>query len=125
MTLNSGANYLKDLPPDATLHFASTRIIKDSVGIQVHLPLFYHHSGPVSDVDMIMHYPATTLKLFHAKLLNGKRFDSPTESWDGRAALHFDADDLARSSDSLLGYINFTWTPLESNCSYVDFDSLY
>jgi photosystem II stability/assembly factor-like uncharacterized protein len=124
MTLNSGANYLKEFSPDATLSFQSKRVINDSSNITIHLPIYFHHSGPVSDVDMIMHYPYGSLKLLDTKLYNGKSFDVASQSWNGRVSLHFNGIDLASIPDSLLGYANFHWTPFESDCRFIDFDSI-
>ena len=72
----------------------SARIIKDSLNITVHLPIYYHHTGAMANIDMIMHYPTLSLKLLSTTLYNGKSFDVAGSAWEGRAKLYFAAVDL-------------------------------
>ena len=104
--------------------YFSTRIINDSLNITIHLPIYFHHSGTMKDVDMIMHYPIGTLKYLNGVTYNGKSTDISGSQWSGRAALHFTAVDLNAAPDSLLGYANFLWTPFEFACDEVLFDSI-
>jgi len=108
----------------SSTRFSSTRIINDSFNVMIHLPIYFHHSGTMSDVDMILHYPTTSLQLTSTTLYNGKSFDVNGSQWPGRAALHFAAADLNAAPDSLLGYANFRWTPFEYACDDIIFDSI-
>ncbi|MDP4220327.1 MAG: T9SS type A sorting domain-containing protein, partial [Bacteroidota bacterium] len=127
-TLNSGGDSVKSsdiIPPaSADIRFTSSRIINSSFNITIHLPIFLHHSGTMNDVDMIMHYPTQSLKLTGTSLYNGKTFDVSGSEWPGRTALHLAAADLNAAPDSLLGYVNFLWTPLEFDCDEIAFDSI-
>jgi photosystem II stability/assembly factor-like uncharacterized protein len=123
-TFNCGAHYLQNFGPDAWINFYSQRIINDSSNITIHLPIYFHHSGPVSDVDMTMHYPSAVLKVLDTKLYNGKRFDVAVSEPDNRAVLHFNAADLNTAPDSLLGYVDFLRLPHEADCNYINFDSI-
>jgi hypothetical protein len=106
-------------------HFWSARIINDSLNITIHLPIYFHRSTTVSDVDMIMHYPSPgSLKYLNGVTYNGKSIDVAGSQWAGRAALHFAAADLNTAPDSLIGYANFLWTPYEYACDEIVFDSI-
>ena len=108
----------------ATFRFASARIINDSSNITIYLPIVFTHSGSVSDINMLMHYPTTSLKYLGGKLINGKSFDVAGSQTAGRAALHFAANDLNSAPDSILGFADFLWTPKENECDEILFDSL-
>jgi photosystem II stability/assembly factor-like uncharacterized protein len=114
----------RDSSVNTSFHFSSSRIINDSLNIVIHLPIFLSHSGTMEDVDMIMHYPTQSLKLISTNLYNGKSFDVPGSEWAGRSQLHFSAADLNTAPDTLLGYVNFLWTPYEYACDNILFDSL-
>ena len=107
-----------------SVSFRSARIINDSLNITIHLPIYFHHSGAMNDVDMVMHYPTRSLKYLNGVSYNGKSIDGAGSRWAGRAALHFAAADLNAAPDSLIGYANFQWTPYEFDCDYIGFDSI-
>jgi hypothetical protein len=105
--------------------FSFARIIQDSLNVTIHLPIFFHHSGTMADVDMIMHYPSTgSLKYLNGVSYDGKSIDVAGNEWAGRAAFHFTAADLNGVPDSLIGYANFLWTPYEYACDNILFDSI-
>jgi photosystem II stability/assembly factor-like uncharacterized protein len=122
-TFNSGGDSLS-FSSNTTYHFSSTKIINDSSGVIVHLPIYLHHSGSISTVDMTMHYPSSPLQYLGGALVNGKSIDVPNSQWPGRAQLHFDGSDLNALTDSLVGYVNFKWSPLEFDCTFINFDSI-
>jgi hypothetical protein len=123
-TRNAGAHYFQKNIRDTLREFSSARIINDSFNVAIHLPIYFQPNGTFGSADMIMHYPTTSLKLLDTKLYNGKSFVVAGQSWNGRTALHFDQTDLRGEADSLLGYIDFLWTPRESDCATIDFDSV-
>ena len=123
-TFNSGGDPLQVISPNPPLRFSSARIINDSFNIELHLPLYFHKAPTQWDADMIMHYRTFSLKFLGATLYNGKSFDVAGSDWPGRTALHFNASDLSGAPDSLLGYIDFLWTPLELDCNEIIFDSI-
>jgi len=123
-TYNSGGDPLSTGSSSVSAAFSSARIINDSFNITVHLPIYFHHTGTMSDVDMIMHYPTASLQYLNGTVYNGKSIDVAGSQWPGRAALHFAAADLNAAPDSLLGYANFRWTPFEYSCEEILFDSV-
>jgi len=103
----------------------SSRIINDSLNTTIHLPIYLHHSGTMGDVDMIMHYPSNgSLKYQNGITYNYKSIDVVGSQWAGRAELHFAGADLNSTPDSLIGFVNFVWSPYEFDCDYIDFDSI-
>jgi photosystem II stability/assembly factor-like uncharacterized protein len=122
-TFNSGGDPVP-FSSNTTYQFSSTKIITDSSGVIVHLPIYFHHSGSLSNVDMIMHYPGSPLQYLGGALVNGKSIDVPNSQWLSRAQLHFDGSDLNALTDSLVGYVNFKWSPLETDCANIIFDSI-
>jgi photosystem II stability/assembly factor-like uncharacterized protein len=123
-TVNCGAHYFPPKKQDTLSDFSSARIIKDSNNITVHLPIYFHSLGAYGNVSMVMHYPPSSLKFLDAKLYNEKKFFVQQESWNGRTLLKISSDDLRADPNGLLGTIDFLWTPLESDCAPVDFDSI-
>jgi photosystem II stability/assembly factor-like uncharacterized protein len=125
-TFNSGGDSLSTSSPggSGTVTFTSSTIINDSIGVIVHLPIYLHRTGTISDVDMVVHYPAGPLQYLGGALVGGKSIDISGGSWAGRAELHFDASDLNALKDSLVGYVSFKWTPLEFDCATINFDSI-
>jgi photosystem II stability/assembly factor-like uncharacterized protein len=122
-TFNSGGDSLL-FSSNSTYHFSSSKIINDSNGVIVHLPIYLHHGAAMSTVDMTMHYPSSPLQYLGGALVNGKSIDVPNSQWPGRAQLHFDGSDLNALTDSLVGYVNFKWSPLEFDCTFINFDSI-
>ncbi|MEP7235353.1 MAG: hypothetical protein ABI778_08665, partial [Ignavibacteriota bacterium] len=123
-TFNSGGHSVLNVSPNPPLEFSSSRIINDSTNILLHLPIYFHRTSSDWGADMIMHYRPFSLKLENTTLYNGKSFDVQASSTPGRALLHFTPSDLQAAPDSLLGYINFLWTPFELDCNEVIFDSI-
>ncbi|MEP7234189.1 MAG: T9SS type A sorting domain-containing protein [Ignavibacteriota bacterium] len=124
-TTNGGDGTLTTSSPYTnSIHFASSRIINDSFDVTVHLPIYFDHTGTMSNVDMIMHYPDQALKYLNGVTFNGKSIDPVGGQWSGRAALHFDAADLNAAPDSLLGFANFLWSPFEYECDNITFDTI-
>jgi photosystem II stability/assembly factor-like uncharacterized protein len=110
---------------NSPFQFSSARIINDSLNIIIHLPIYLHRFGTSNNIDMIMHYPSTgSLKYLNGVTYNDKSIDITGSQWNGRAALHFDAADLNAAPDSLLGYVNFIWSPFEYDCAHIVFDSI-
>jgi len=109
----------------SSILFSSARIINDSLNITIHLPIYFHHSGTMNDVDMIMDYPTDgSLKYLNGISYTGNSIDIAASQWTGRVALHFAAADLNAAPDSLIGYANFLWTPYEYDCDEITFDSI-
>lgn len=124
-TKNSGGDSVGVIvTSDETTSFSSAKLVKDSLNIIVHLPIYFHGSSISSDVSLLMHYPTQSLTFQGARLLNGNRFDVRSLSWSGRAFLKLKAGDLIAMSDSLVGYADFLWTPFEGGCAQIDFDSI-
>ncbi len=107
-----------------TFNFSSSKIINDSTAVTVHLPIYFHHTGKMSNIDMVMHYPAGPLQYLGATLVNGKSIEVSGSVWPGRAQFHFEAGDLNVLADSVVGYVNFKWSPLEFDCATINFDSI-
>lgn len=110
--------------PDVSFSISSKRIIKDSLGVTVYLPIFLKSSRAMPSLDMIVHYPTLPLEFIKAIIPSGKRVDVQGAEWPGRAKLHFEAADLAARKDSLIGYCVFKWSPYEYDCAHILFDSM-
>ena len=127
-TTNSGGDSLagsgSSPQPKTTFHFTSAKIINDSIGAIVKLPIYLHHSGAMSTVDMVLHYPDGPLKYLGSFLAGGNSIDVPFSRWSGRAGLSINGTDLNALTDSLVGYSVFTWSPLEYDCAFIHYDSI-
>ena len=123
-TFNSGGDSIAISTTPTQFSFSSGKIITDSIGSIVRLPIYLHHNTPVPSVDMIVHYPAGPLQYLGSLLYYGKSIDVSGSRWNGRAKLHIDADDLNGLTDSLVGYAVFKWFPLEFDCATIHFDSI-
>jgi photosystem II stability/assembly factor-like uncharacterized protein len=123
-TYNSGGDPLNAPGAPGVYKFSAGKIINDTSGVTVYLPIYYHHTGTISSVDLTMHYPAGPLQYLGSLLTYGKSIDVPGTRWPGRARLHFEADDLSAATDSLIAYAVFKWFPLEFDCANIYFDSL-
>ncbi|MEI8134178.1 MAG: hypothetical protein WCH46_03745 [bacterium] len=125
MTMNSGGHLVKPIPPQqVSLRLHSIARVSDSIGSIIRLPLYAIAKGEQSGVDFIVHYPSHLLNLLDVKTPSGKRLDDETTSWQGRARVHVDASQMPVAPDSLIGYLDFVWTPLELSCAQVTFDSV-
>jgi hypothetical protein len=71
-----------------------------------------------------MHYPTQALTFESAVMYNGKRFDVAIDQWPGHVNLQFNQSDLVAMKDSLVGFVNFNWKPVELECDKVIFDSI-
>ncbi len=110
--------------PTIQFTISSKRIINDSIGIIIYLPIFLKGNGVVPSFDMVMHYPPSPMTYLQSVTFNGKIVDIPGEKWVGRTKLHFDAADLAARVDSLIGFCEFKWYPYEYDCAQIPFDSI-
>ena len=125
-TLNSGGAPIDSHSIGLTipLSISSERIINDTPGVTVNLPIYLKSNQMIPSFNMIVHYPANPLKYLRTVLPSGGIVDISGEQWDGRAKIHFDAKDLAPRKDSLIGYCVFKWLPSEYVCANISFDSL-
>lgn len=103
---------------------SSKKIINNTFGATINLPIFLKKNGTMPSLEMVMHYPISFLSYQRSTTPSGKKIDIPGQQWAGRTKLHFDAADLTAVSDSLIGFCNFTWNPIENECSDIIFDSL-
>lgn len=103
---------------------SSKRIINDTVGATIYLPIYLKSSSKISSLDLAMHYPTPMLTYQRSILPSGKNLDIPGEQWSGRTKLHWDGNDIAALADSLAGYCIFTWNPREVECATIVFDSM-
>jgi photosystem II stability/assembly factor-like uncharacterized protein len=110
--------------PDFAFSISSARVINDSLGISVYLPIFLKCSTAMPSFDMVIDYPTYSLTYLRGISYSGKSIDISGQQWPGRAKVHFDAADLAGRKDSLIGYAVFHWYPFEYACSYITFDSM-
>jgi len=104
---------------------SSKKIVNDTSGATIYLPIYIKKSGTMPSLEMVMHYPTQYLTYKRSELLSGKSLDMPNQQWPGRAKLHFDAANIAAMKDSLAGYAVFEWYPLEITCCDIIFDSLF
>ncbi len=124
-TTNSGGSpIVSSMGGSLSFTLSSARIIKDSLGVNVYLPIYLKASSAMPSLDMIVHYPTLPLEYIKSILPSGKSVDVAGGAWPGRAKLHFDAADLAARKDSLIGYCVFKWSPYEYDCSHILFDSM-
>ncbi|MBS1903185.1 MAG: hypothetical protein JSS75_05725 [Bacteroidetes bacterium] len=123
-TTNSGGDSVSSIVPNAYIRLSSDRIIKDSSNIVVHLPIYCEASRVTGDLDMRMHFQTTSLRFVRSRLYDGSSFDAPASSGEGRIRLHVGMSALQKFQGSVLGYIDLLWTPIESDCERVTFDSI-
>ncbi len=125
-TTNSGGDPISTTitSPNVSLKFTSARILNDTVGATVRLPIYLHHTGKLSSIDMVVHFPDGPLVYLGSFLYYGKSIDVSGSRSYGRFKLHIDADDLNALTDSLVGYAVFKWYPIEFFCAEVVFDSI-
>ncbi|MDP4218911.1 MAG: hypothetical protein Q8896_00595, partial [Bacteroidota bacterium] len=67
-----------------SVRFWSTRIINDSLNVTLSLPIYFHRSAVMNDVDMIMHYPTQSLKYISGVTYKGNSLDMNGSRWPGR-----------------------------------------
>lgn len=102
----------------------SKKIISDTAGTNIYLPIYLKSNATMPSLNMVMHYPTTKLTYLRSVLPSGKSIDISGEQWVGRTKLHFDANDIAAIKDSLAGYSVFIRSPGETDCYDIIFDSM-
>jgi photosystem II stability/assembly factor-like uncharacterized protein len=110
--------------PNLNYSISSKRIINDSLGVIIYLPIYLKANVTMPSFDLIEHYPAGVLSYIKSVSLSGNVVDIPGQQWVGRAKIHFDAADLLLRKDSLIGYTLFNWYPYEYDCAHIIFDSM-
>lgn len=125
-TTNSGGDPVSTTitSPNVSAKFTSARILNDTIGATVRLPIYLQHTGKMSSIDMVVHFPEGPLVYLGSFLYYGKSIDVSGSRSLGRFKLHIDADDLNALTDSLVGYAVFKWYPYEFYCAEIAFDSI-
>jgi photosystem II stability/assembly factor-like uncharacterized protein len=126
-TTNSGGYPViinPDLSQAAAIELSAARIINDSIGAVIWMPIIMKRSKAVPAFDMVVHYEDGALTYKGSLNVGLKSLDIPGEQWSGRAKVHFEPADLPPTTDSVIGYAKFAFYPYEIQCSNLWYDSL-
>lgn len=124
-TINSGGSPLPFTPDplDYKAVLSTEKIVNDTIGATIWMPIILKRSAQVPSFDMVLHYDSIQLVYLESVTSSGKVVDIAGTKWNGRSKLHFNAADLPPVSDTI-GYSKFLFYPYEPLCASLHYDSL-
>lgn len=123
-TFNSGGDSLTSFPSNIKAMISTQRIINDTIGATVWMPIILKRSAQVPNFDLTLHYDSVQLTYVESVTPNGKVVDIAGMKWKGRSKLHFASADLPPITDTIIGYSKFLFYPFEPLCANLSYDSL-
>ncbi len=117
-TENSGGDSLQ------SLKFSSAKIINDTSGAVLALPIYLYRLSNQQQISMVMTYPASLLSYQGSYLTGGLPIDVASHPVPGRSKLLIRSGMLDSMGTSAIGYSLFRWIGSSTECAHVQYDSI-